>query len=108
MIRAESGSFSTFTGHRIAEVKAAKEEACWLWVPTDHIIAELGTKMAAKPEDLEEGSLYQRGPEWLCQQEKCWPTRADFNDVVPDGELKKVKLHKSEESSVKVKLLQPS
>ena len=88
----------------------------------------------------------------MCQPKRCWPTRAEFG-VVPDGELKKVKvtlavnstptedekdifaepwldltrystLHKarnimyrilkfvdslgSEESSVKVKLLQPS
>ncbi|MCP3666902.1 MAG: hypothetical protein GY696_31150 [Gammaproteobacteria bacterium] len=28
ILRAESGSLSTFTGHRIAEVRAATEEAC--------------------------------------------------------------------------------
>ncbi|MCP3666382.1 MAG: hypothetical protein GY696_28425 [Gammaproteobacteria bacterium] len=60
MLRAESGSLSTFTGHRIAEVRAATEEARWMWLPREHNIADLGTRASAKPEDLEEGSVYQR------------------------------------------------
>ena len=62
MLRAVSDSLNQFTGHRIAEVRAATEEARWMWVPTDHNIADLGTRASAKLEDLEEGSIYQRGP----------------------------------------------
>ena len=54
MLRAESSSPSTFTGHRISEVRAATEEAHWMWVPTKHNTADLGTWTGAKPEDLEE------------------------------------------------------
>ncbi|MCP3661869.1 MAG: hypothetical protein GY696_05130, partial [Gammaproteobacteria bacterium] len=73
-------------------MRAATEEARWMWVPTDHNIADLGTRANAKPEDLEEGSIYQRGPAWLSEPERLWPIRTDFRGAVPDEEFKKMKL----------------
>ena len=40
-------------------MRAATEEAHWMWVPMEHNIADLSTRASAKPEDLEEGSVYQ-------------------------------------------------
>ncbi|MCP3667304.1 MAG: hypothetical protein GY696_33230 [Gammaproteobacteria bacterium] len=37
----------------IAEVRAATKEDRWMWVPTEHNIADLGTRTVAKLEDLE-------------------------------------------------------
>ena len=91
MIAAESGSLSTFTGHRVAEVIHGSENARWLWCPTEFNPADLGTRGNARPEDLGPNSPWQRGPEWLSSPENTWPTRADFRGEVPAGELKKVK-----------------
>ena len=92
MLNAPNGSLSIFSGHRISEIKAASENAKWLWVTTHENIADLGTRGNAKPVELERGTVYQDGPTWLQESEDCWPIKSDIHGSVPPAETKKLKL----------------
>ena len=65
LIRAESGSLSTYGGNRIGEIQDLTRKDDWKWIRTDLNIADLGTRADAEPVDLNSTSQYQRGPDWL-------------------------------------------
>ena len=68
LIRAESGSLSTYGGNRIKEIQDLTSKDDWKWIRTDLNIADLGTRADAEPVDFISTSQYQRGPDWL-----YWP-----------------------------------
>ena len=86
LIRAESGSLSTYGGNRIGEIQELTRKDQWKWIRTDLNIADLGTRGNAEPADLNNESEYQNGPDWLYLPTSEWPAKLVHGEV-PREEL---------------------
>jgi hypothetical protein len=53
-------------------------ETEWLWLTDDCNLADLGTRMAATPQDLIAGSEYQEGMIWMKRPEAGLPCKKMF------------------------------
>jgi Pao retrotransposon peptidase len=79
MVRSESTIFNEFVGSRVAEIKTKSEPAKeWHWLPTDQNLADLGTRDTVDPQDMMEGTVYQKGLEWMNKERSEWPVRQEF------------------------------
>ena len=84
----ESTVLSEFFGNRQAEVLAYTERSQWFHVPSEENIADLGTKMNARVDDIREGSEWQVGKSWMYYVREKWPITAGVNDSdLPDEVL---------------------
>ena len=86
MLTGDMSTFQEFVGTRVSEIRSksdAKTE--WNWIPTDKNLADLGTRAAVVPADLDSESDYQNGMSWMRDEEETWP--ADFKrGPVPEEE----------------------
>jgi len=74
MIRSPSGSFNEFVGTRVGEIRSKCDaERDWFWIPTDLNLADMGTRPTVKPAEMEQGTNYQDGMEWMRSPREAWP-----------------------------------
>ena len=78
MIKNVSLKFDTFTAPRVAEIQANMGDTSWYWVDTQNNPSDLGTRGNVSPKDLDKGSMWQNGPDWLTMKFEQWPIREDF------------------------------
>ena len=86
LIKADSGSLATYGGNRVGEIRSLTNFEDWYWVATDQQVADIGTRSSAVPKDLEAGTRYQDGPEWLKLPANEWPVKKVVG-VLPREEL---------------------
>ena len=75
MINKESYGFSTFAANRIGEIHRSTSTQNWYWVDGILNIADLTTR-GCHSSELNEGSTWQNGPEFLKLPEEEWPIRS--------------------------------
>ncbi|XP_031573598.1 uncharacterized protein LOC116307470 [Actinia tenebrosa] len=64
MIQKESYGFNVFAGTRIGEIQEKTEPSDWYWMDGELNIADWLT-LGKKPDELDIGSVWQKGPEFL-------------------------------------------
>ena len=50
--------------------------------------ADIPTRNTTRPDEVQEGSLWQNGPAYLSLPKDQWPFSREFIDVIPDSELR--------------------
>ena len=84
----DSTALNEFTGNSVDEVLNFSDTSQWFHVGSSDNIADIGTKMNAKIEDVQEGSEWQTGPRWLYGERESWPVKQDMReDEVPAESL---------------------
>ena len=84
MIQRESYGFNTFTSTKIGEIQGGSIPEDWYWVNGDDNVADLLTR-GEEPVNLNVGSTWQRGPEFLNLPFEEWPVRQDCSiEVLPE------------------------
>ena len=71
-ISKESYGFSTFFANRVGEIRSSSSADDWFWIPSEDNPADLLTR-GTPPDQLDMGSFWQSGPEWLLRMESDWP-----------------------------------
>jgi len=74
-IQRESYGYQTFFANRVGEIQKAGPIADWWWIPGELNVADLVTR-GCPPEDLDEGSKWQKGPEFLVRPVEEWPMKS--------------------------------
>ena len=74
MIWKESYGFNTFVANRIGEIQQVTEPKEWYWVAGTLNVADLATR-GCSPNEIGSESVWQNGPEFLRQDQSCWPTQ---------------------------------
>ena len=87
MINTESDGYSTFAANRIGEVHDTTERENWYWVESELNVADLTTRECSSS-DLDEESIWQKGPQFLNLPIEEWPIHSDTN-VVRIPEIKR-------------------
>lgn len=73
-IQKDSYGYQTFFANRIGEIQKAGPVEDWRWVEGNLNISDIITR-GASPEELDEESEWQRGPEFLGWPEAEWPVK---------------------------------
>ncbi|XP_017463650.1 PREDICTED: uncharacterized protein LOC108357066, partial [Rhagoletis zephyria] len=71
-IRSHARTYKPFVAHRIAEILTTTTTNQWRWVPTNLNVADEATRAMLKPE-FSSHSRWFSGPQFLHQDEECWP-----------------------------------
>lgn len=74
-IQRESYGYQTFFANRIGEIQGSTNVQDWWWIPGSVNIADIISR-GADPRDLDEGSKWQLGPEFLSLPECEWPVKS--------------------------------
>ena len=74
-IQRESYGYQTFFANRIGEIQSSTRIQDWYWTPGSQNIADLVTR-GASPQDLDEDSEWQKGPNFLSLPVKEWPVKS--------------------------------
>jgi hypothetical protein len=87
MVWKESYRFNTFVANRIGELHQTTKPDEWYWVAGKPWlnVADMTTR-GCSPKELQEGSIWQDGPEFLKQEEELWPTESQPKQglIVPE------------------------
>ena len=75
----ESTVLNEFFGNRQEECLGYTSTSQWFHVPSEENVADLGTKMNSRVEDIEENSVWQNGARWLRQPRDKWPVTQKFS-----------------------------
>ena len=86
MIQRPSGSFLEFVGTRVGEIRSKSDPDKWFWIPSNHNLADMGTRDNVEPKDMVEDSQYQRGQPWMSCPREEWPSTQTPGQV-PNEEL---------------------
>lgn len=82
-IQKESHGFHPFVAVRIAEIQLKTNLKDWWWVDTSQNVADL-TSRPCSSEKIEEGSIWQQGPQFLKLPVAEWPIKQQCADHLPD------------------------
>ncbi|KAB5567602.1 hypothetical protein PHYPO_G00234660 [Pangasianodon hypophthalmus] len=74
-IQRDSYGYQTFFANRVGEIQKSTSADDWWWIPGDLNVADILTRGAA-PEDFQENSVWQNGPEFLKQPVEQWPKKS--------------------------------
>ena len=92
MVKKQSYGFNTFTANRVGEIQGSTKPEEWYWVSGKPWlnVADMTTR-GCFPEEINENSLWQRGPDFFALPEDKWPTRQDVRSTVkiPETFIKK-------------------
>ena len=88
MITNISLKFDTFSAPRVTEIQTNTKIESWFWVDTKQNPSDVGTRGKVTIKDLEVGSMWREGPDWLRGPFSTWPLRSDFKKHTVPG-LKK-------------------
>ncbi len=80
-IQRDSYGYQTFFANRVGEIQRAGPVEDWWWIPGDLNIADIITR-GGTAKDLSEGSLWQKGPEFLSWPVETWPKKSAGEVVV--------------------------
>ena len=84
MINKESYGFSTFAANRIGEIQQSTQPNEWYWIKGSLNIADWITR-GKSPADINEGSIWQQGPQFLTNPVNEWPiTRQTDVSSIPE------------------------
>ena len=78
MVAKESYGFNTFSANRVGEIQSETQDEEWYWLPGKQNIGDFLTRTKS-PEDIQEDSVWQRGPHFLTEPEETWPILANTN-----------------------------
>ena len=88
MIRGECGAFQEFIGTRTGEIKSKSDPSTeWFWVPTQHNLADLGTRNDVTPAVLHPDSQYLNGTDWMRDVFEAWPVSQSPGGKIPEEEM---------------------
>ena len=76
MIQRQSYGFNTYASVRIGEIQQSTNPGDWYWLDGRSNVADWITR-GKDTHDLGEGTVWQKGPKFLEQEEKDWPIRQD-------------------------------
>ena len=76
MVQKESYGFNTFAAIWVGEIQEGTSPSDWYWVEGKLNIADCTTR-GKSPQDLNEESLWQKGPEFLQLPESEWPIKIE-------------------------------
>ena len=62
-----------FSGNRVTEIRSYSNPSQWWHAKSSDNIADIGTRMNATLEDINESSDWQRAPGWLRKEKEKWP-----------------------------------
>ncbi|XP_019738325.1 uncharacterized protein LOC109523554 isoform X2 [Hippocampus comes] len=90
-IQKDSYGYQTFFANRIGEIQKAGPVDTWKWVEGCFNIADILTR-GATPEELDEDSEWQTGPQFLKWPESEWPvkTASEVSATVADETIKRL------------------
>lgn len=71
-INSSPNTLETFVVNRVAEIQNKTSFTDWRHVPTNDNPADLISR-GQSPEDFLQPTIWQTGPQWQQQSEKCWP-----------------------------------
>lgn len=91
-IQRESYGFQTFFANRIGEIQGVTNVQDWWWISGPLNIADIISR-GARPEDLDERSEWQMGPEFLSLPESEWPVKS-AKDVAAEARENIVRIQK--------------
>ena len=78
-----------FVSTRVSEIKSKTDTTSeWYWIPTNYNLADMGTRETVTPGDLKDGSDYQNGMPWMCQNADTWPVLPEPAVIPPEEMLK--------------------
>lgn len=80
MIGKESYGFNTFAANRIGEIQQQTDPLEWYWISGNLNVADWLTR-GKSPIDLDQDSLWQKGPEFLRLPVDDWPVSRQVNVV---------------------------
>ena len=80
MINKESYGFSTFAANRIGEIQQSTQPNEWYWVRGCLNIADWLTR-GKSPTELNENSIWQKGPQFLATPVSEWPITSQTNVI---------------------------
>ena len=78
MITNISLKFDTFSAPRVTEIQTNTKIESWFWVDTKQNPSDVGTRGKVTIKDLEVGSMWREGPDWLRGPFSTWPLRSDL------------------------------
>ena len=84
MVNKASYGFNTFVANRIGEIQQATSPHEWIWINEKINVADILTR-GCTPNELDENSIWQNGPQFLQWSEDKWPKgNNEFIGVLPD------------------------
>lgn len=78
-IRSRNMKLTPFVAFRVSEIHELTSVQQWRWVPTDHNVADEGTKYS-EPPNLNANARWYRGPTFLYENEAKWPKQPEDTD----------------------------
>ncbi|XP_055605041.1 uncharacterized protein LOC129753269 [Uranotaenia lowii] len=91
-LRSDHRRYTKFVGARVGEILEDTNLSEWNWVPTQHNVADEGTKWQKLP-DFSSRSRWFNGPQFIWQQKEMWPTQ-NFDLGTTENEMQRsVNLH---------------
>ena len=83
MVRKQSYGFNTFAANRIGEIQRGTNANEWYWIPGKPWlnVADMTTR-GCLPKEINSGSIWQQGPDFLKMREEEWPMRQDVQSTV--------------------------
>ena len=78
MINKESYGFNTFAANRIGEIHRNTQTSNWYWIEGKLNVADITTR-GCNASELNSGSIWQNGPEFLKLPESEWPLLSETN-----------------------------
>lgn len=91
-IQRESYGYQTFFTNRVGEIQGSTNVNDWWWIPGPLNIADIITR-GASPKELDEGTEWQRGPNFLSLPESEWPVKS-AKDVAVEARENLVRIQK--------------
>ena len=83
MIRKQSHGFNTYAANRIGEIQGSTNPDERFWLPGELNIADYSTR-GMHPNNLDENSLWQRGPKFLELPMEKWPVKQNMIEHLPE------------------------
>ena len=80
MIQKQSYGFNTYAAVRVGKIQSSTSQTEWQWIEGQLNIADWTTR-GKHPKDLDEGSTWQTGPEFLSQPIQQWPIKEVSDDL---------------------------
>ncbi|XP_045450491.1 uncharacterized protein LOC123659288 [Melitaea cinxia] len=76
-LNTQSRNLKTFVLNRVIEINDLTKEFAWMHVPTDQNPANLVSR-GIEPQQLQDSTLWWRGPSFLAKEESEWPIQGSF------------------------------
>ncbi|CAH2106769.1 unnamed protein product [Euphydryas editha] len=76
-LNTQSRNLKTFVLNRVIEINDLTKGFAWMYVPTDQNPADLASR-GVDPQQLQDSTLWWRGPSFLLKEESEWPSQGSF------------------------------